>query len=282
MKMEQKLSVSKLRINLFSYLCLFILAVSVILPIWLLFLNSVKSDAEVRTNILGWPKKFRFENFIEAWETANYSSTFKNSLIVTVSTIIIVCVIASLGAYALSRLQLPGTDIIVMYFLSVMSIPSFLYIIPLFSLWRSLKMVDTLFGIILIYSALYLPFSIFLLRSFMLSLPVELEDAARIDGCSTLGVFTKIVLPLSRPALLAVVVIVGMWSWNEFLFATTFLSSPSLKTAPVGFYSFMGRFHRQVPLINAAAMILILPVMITYVFLQKQFIEGMTSGAFKG
>jgi len=264
------------------YVALIILAISVVLPVGLLFLNSVKSNAEVRINILGWPEKFHFENFVEAWKIANYTVAFKNSLIVTGSTILIVCLIAGLAAYALSRLRVPGADAVLVYFLSVMALPAFLYIVPLFFLWKELALLDSLLGIIIIYSALFLPFSIFLLRAFMLSLPTQLEDAARIDGCSEMTVFTRIILPLSKPAFLAVAVIVGMWAWNEFLFAITFLHDPSIKTAPIKYYAFVGRFHSNLSYINATAFLLILPIMTLYIFLQKHMMQGMTSGAFKG
>lgn len=264
------------------YVALIILAISVVLPVGLLFLNSVKSNAEVRINILGWPEKFHFENFVEAWKIANYTVAFKNSLIVTGSTILIVCLIAGLAAYALSRLRVPGADAVLVYFLSVMALPAFLYIVPLFFLWKELALLDSLLGIIIIYSALFLPFSVFLLRAFMLSLPTQLEDAARIDGCSEMAVFTRIILPLSKPAFLAVAVIVGMWAWNEFLFAITFLHDPSIKTAPIKYYAFVGRFHSNLSYINATAFLLILPIMTLYIFLQKHMMQGMTSGAFKG
>jgi raffinose/stachyose/melibiose transport system permease protein len=156
-----------------------------------------------------------------------------------------------------------------------------LYIIPLFVIWRRLNLTDNLLGIIIIYCAIYMPFSIFLLRSYFLGLPTEIEDAARVDGCGELGVFRHVIVPLSWPAFASVAVIVGIWSWNEFLFAITFLHSPETSTVAVRYTAFTGQYSANYAQISAAGVIMMAPAMGLFLLLQRRFIQGLVAGGLK-
>jgi raffinose/stachyose/melibiose transport system permease protein len=153
--------------------------------------------------------------------------------------------------------------------------------VPLFAIWYHLGLVDTLQGIILIYSAIYMPFGIFLLRSYFVGLPPELSDAALVDGCSDFGVFARIVMPLSWPAFGSVGLIIGVWTWNEFIFAVTFLHTDQSETVAVRFNSFVGQYVSNYAYMAAAGVIMILPAVLAFLSLQRRFIAGLTSGALK-
>jgi hypothetical protein len=150
--------------------------------------------------------------------------------------------------------------------------------VPLYFMWARLGLVNSLFGLIIIYSALYSPFATYLLRSFLVSIPMDFEEAARIDGANDIQVLTRIILPLAWPGFLTVMLVVGLGVWNEFLFAVTFLQRPELKPISTSLQSFQGRFQRDWGLTSAASVIMIIPIIILFLSLQRQFIEGLSRG----
>lgn len=263
------------------HLPLLLLLLSAIFPVGLLAMNSLKTDVEIKSAPLAPPTVLHPENYLNAWNAAKYNIAFGNSLLVSAATIVGVCLIAGLAAYGLTRLRLPGTEAISTYYLLAVTIPAQLYLVPLFFVWVRLGLSDSLVGLILIYLAIYQPFSIFLLRAYFLGMPEDIEDAARVDGCSEFQVFSRVVIPLSAPAFLTVAVIVGTWSWNEFLFATTMLHKPELLTVALKYVVFTGMFDVDFAQQSAAGMMVILPVMILFLALQRTFVQGMISGGLK-
>lgn len=251
-------------------------------PLVLLFSNALKSRNEFREDPFGLPSELVFQNIIDAWTKANYGRAFMNSLIVGGVTIAVVCVAAGLAGYALAKLEFKGSGIVLGLLLFIMSVPLGLFLVPLFYVWQRLDLMDTLKGLILIYSAVFLPFNIFFLRSFFVGIPSELLDSARVDGCNEMGILARIVFPISRPAFFTVALLVGLWSWNEFFFANAFLQSQEIKTVATRYILFTGRFSSDWTMISAAGVITIIPVMIAYLFLQRRFIEGITEGSLKG
>ncbi|MBS4210498.1 carbohydrate ABC transporter permease [Bacillus sp. FJAT-50079] len=251
-------------------------------PLILLFSNALKPRNEFQKNPFGLPSRIEFSNLLEAWQKGEYGQAFLNSTIVGVSTIIIICISAGLAAYALSKLNFKGSNAIMGFLLFVLSIPMGLFLVPLFFIWKNLGLMDSLFGLILIYSAIFLPFNIFLLRSFFVAIPNELIDSAKVDGCSELQVIYRIILPLASPAFLTVVLLVGLWTWNEFFFANAFLQSEELKTVATKYLVFTGRFTADWTMLSAAGVITILPITVIFLFLQRQFIEGIAEGSVKG
>ncbi|WP_217587265.1 carbohydrate ABC transporter permease [Lentibacillus saliphilus] len=251
-------------------------------PLVLIFSNSLKSKEEFGENPLGFPKELHFENFAEAWVVGGYGQAFTNSLIVAVSCIVIICISASLAAYALAKVRFRFSNSILGFLLLVMSIPMGLFLVPLFYVYQNLGLMDSLLGIIIIYSAIFLPFNIFLLRSFFVSIPDELLDSARVDGCNEFQILTKVVFPLALPAFLTVMLLVGLWTWNEFFFANAFLQTEELKTVATKYLAFTGRFGNDWRLISAAGVITVMPILLLFVFLQRKFIEGLTEGSVKG
>lgn len=265
-----------------NYVILSLLAIFSLGPLLILGFNSVKRNAEIARNPLGPPLEgVHLQNFTEAWETGEYSTALRNSLVIVTVTVVGVCLVGGAAAYALARLNLPGSDFFTMYFLVGTSLPVQLFLVPLYFLWARLGLVDHILGLAIIYVALFSPFAAFLLRSYMISIPVDYEDAARVDGASDWQIFVKVVAPLTWPGFLTAGLVTGLWAWNEFLFAVTFLHKPEVMTVTISYYNFAGRYGRDWGLTSAAALIMILPVVALFLALQRQFIEGLTEGGLK-
>lgn len=267
--------------NFPNYFILTLLAVFALFPLVILLMNSVKTTAEIARNPFGPPIQARFMNYPDAWEQGNYAQTLSNSALLTVGTISCVLVLAGLAAFALARLNLKGGNLIAFYFLIGTSVPPQLFIVPLFFMWRQLGLVNTHLGLIIIYTALFSPFATYLLRSYMVALPEEFVEAARIDGASNLQVFRWVILPLSYPGFMTAGLVVGLAVWNEFLFAITFLQTPELKPVSTSLYAFQQRFGRDWGLTSAGSVIMVIPVIVLFLFLQRRFIEGLTQGGLK-
>jgi raffinose/stachyose/melibiose transport system permease protein len=264
------------------YVLLILLALFALGPLLVLAFNSLKSDAEIGRNPLGLPLSPVFENFSNAWVQGNFATTMLNSTILTVGTIVGVCVISGTAAYAMSRLDLPGTDAVLLYLFVASAVPFQIFLVPLFFLWSTLQLTNTLFGLIVIYWAVFSPLATLLLRSYLVALPRDFEDAARIDGASELQVLLRVVLPLSWPGFLTIALVSGIATWNEFLFAVTFIQDNNLKPIITSFWAFRSNFATDWGLTSAAGIIVILPIIVLFLFLQRRFISGLTSGGLKG
>ena len=264
------------------YVVLILLALFALGPLLVLAFNSLKSDAEIGRNPLGPPLTPDFENFSNAWVQGNFATTMLNSTILTVGTIVGVCVIAGTAAYAMSRLDLPGTDAVLLYLFVASAIPFQIFLVPLFFLWSILQLTNTLFGLIVIYWAVFSPLATLLLRSYLVALPRDFEDAARIDGASELQVLLRVVLPLSWPGFLTIALVSGIATWNEFLFAVTFIQDNNLKPIITSFWAFRSNFSTDWGLTSAAGIIVILPIIVLFLILQRRFISGLTAGGLKG
>jgi raffinose/stachyose/melibiose transport system permease protein len=265
-----------------NYLILLILLAFALGPLLVLIFNSLKTQAELGQNPLGPPQSLMWENFPKAWDVGDFSTTTRNSGILVAGTVLGVLVLGGMAAYSLSKLDLPGAGLLTLYLLIGTSLPIQLYLVPLFFTWQRLGLVNNLFGLILIYIATNAPFAIFLLRSYMLQLPRDFEDAARVDGASEWQVFARIVVPLSWPGFLTVGLVVALSVWNEFLLATVFLTEQQLFTVVTSYYNFATRFSRDWTMTSAAALMMILPVIVIFLALQRRFIEGLTQGGLKG
>ena len=264
------------------YAILVILALFALGPLVILVFNSLKSKAEIGRNPLSLPLSPVFENFPEAWTQGDFATTMVNSTILTVGTIVGVCIIAGTSAYAMARLNLPGTNAVLLYLFVASAVPFQLFLIPLFFLWSTLNLTNTRFGLILIYWAIFSPLGTLLLRSYLVQLPRDFEDAARIDGANELQVLLRVVLPLSWPGLLTVALVAGLATWNEFFFAITFIQDNNLKPVTTSFLAFQTNFSQDWGLTSAAAIYIILPIVVLFLILQRRFISGLTAGGLKG
>lgn len=265
-----------------NYVILLGLALFSIIPIVFLVLNSFKKTTEIQENPFGLPEVVRVSNYIDAWVQGNFNATMANTLFLTGGTILLVVIIGGLAAFALARFRFTGANALSFYLLVGTSMPALLFMVPLYFMWARLGLVNSLPGLVIIYAALFSPFATYLLRSFLVSIPMDYEEAARIDGANDLQVLTRIILPLSWPGFLTVVLVVGLSVWNEFLFAITFLQRPELKPIATSLLAFQTRYSRDWGLTSAASVIMIIPIVILFLFLQRQFIEGLARGGLKG
>ena len=261
---------------------LMLLAAFQLFPLVVLFVNTLRTDSEIKHLPIGWPEHPSLINYAETWVKGSYAVAFRNSIFIGACVILIVLIGAGLAAYGLARLQLPGRNMLIGYFMMGMSFPAFMFIVPLYYNFSELGLVNTHASVILIYAASYLPFSILLIRTFLVGIPRELEEAGKIDGCNEFGVFLHVTMPLSLPILATVSLIVFVWCWNEFLWANTFLTTDDIRTVSTRFYKFVGEWSRDLAKIYTAGMIALGPIIVLYLCLQKTFIEGLTQGGVKG
>jgi len=272
----------RIQSTFFNHVILSMLAIFALFPLVILLINSFKTTGEIGRNPYGLPLEPRFENYVDAWNQGKFATTLGNTIILTTGTIAGVLLLASPAAFALARLKLRGSDFLGFYFMIGTSLPPFLFIIPLFYMWRQLGLVNSHLGLIIIYCALFSPFATFLLRSYMVALPEEFIEAARIDGASNWQVFRSIILPLSWPGFLTAGLVVGLSVWNEFLFGITFLQKPELKPVSTSLFAFQQQFVRDWGLTNAGSIIMVIPVVVLFLLLQRRFVEGLSQGGLKG
>lgn len=205
-----------------------------------------------------------------------------NSLLVTVFTISLVLIASSLAGYAFANLRFRGINLIFIALLAIMMVPVQSLLIPLYGLMRNLGLLDTYWGLVLVYSTFQLPFCVFMMRNTFSSLPLSLRESALLDGCTELKVFTRIYLPLALPGLATVLVYSFMHTWNEFLVALIFNSKESIQTLQVGLTNFyLSRYRTSWEMITSGSIITMIPVMLVFIFLQRYFVQGLTAGAIK-
>ena len=271
-----------LRRALLVYIPLVVLAMIAVGPLLVLFFNSLKGGQEIMRDPLGLPDTPQLANYAQAWQRGKFMTTMRNSAILTAGSVLGVCAISGLAAYALSRLRVRGASGVVTYLFLATTAPAPLYVIPLFFMWTRLGQINSLSGLIVIYWGILSPFGTLLLRSFMLSLPPELEDAARVDGAGELRVLLQIILPLSWPGFVVVGLITALGSWNEFFFANTFIHSQGLKPVTTSFLAFQHQHSTDWELTSAASVITVLPIVALFLMFQRRFISGMIAGGLKG
>lgn len=265
-----------------AYSVLGVCAFIALFPLALLALNALKSANEIVTNPLALPTSIKWENFSNAWRDANLGQTFVNSAILSATTIVLVLITGSLTAYVLARKKIKTWQVWTTYLLAASTAPIQLFLIPLYFGYARLGLINNVFAVAVIQTAVFSPFAILLLRTYFLAVPRELEEQAIIDGASGWQVFTRVMLPIVRPGLLTVALIVGLNSWNEFLISSTFLQQSDKTTVIVSFFLLSGQYTSDWGEIMAGAFLIVVPVIALFIFLQRKFIEGMTGGSVKG
>ncbi|NLA57697.1 MAG: carbohydrate ABC transporter permease, partial [Firmicutes bacterium] len=234
-----------------TYLVLISLSVTTVFPLFWMVSSSFKTRQEMYSNKWLFPQRIQWSNYIAAWEGVDFLRYFGNSMLVSIVSVGGMTLIGAMAAYALTRYIFPGRDRLLFYFIGGQMIPSAMVLIPLFILLHRLGLRNSRLGISLTYIAGGLPFVIFLLQGFFRSMSPEIEDAARIDGCSEFGLFFRIVLPLARAALSTVIIFQFMWVWNEFILALVLLQRDDVKTLTVGLYSGLGQYVSNYPVLFA-------------------------------
>ncbi|MFT4006468.1 MAG: carbohydrate ABC transporter permease [Lacrimispora sp.] len=259
---------------LFSVTCIFPI-------IWMIY-SSLKTDKEFSLNILSLPARPEFGNYTRAISEGNIGSYFMNSMFNTLTALVVVLVIAFVTGYCISRFRFKGRTFIYYMFLSGMLIPIYALLIPIFVEFKTLGLLNKKFTLILPYIAFALPTAVFLVESSVESVPIEVEEAACIDGSSFLNTMFRIVMPMCRPVLSTVAILTFLSTWNEFPLALVLIRSNALKTMPIGLTNFVGAYTVNYPLMLAALVVSTLPVVIMYLLFYNQIMKGMTAGAVKG
>lgn len=251
-------------------------------PIIVVIFNSFRTNAEVSRSLFGIPTQLNFDNYAYVFLKGDYLGSYARNFLVGTATIILVELLVTLASYGIVKLKAYRSGFFTGYFIASLSIPTFGILIPLFSMFNTVGLINTLPGIILIFTATSIPFNFMFVRSFFIGIPAEIEEAAKIDGASELQTLRLITLPLAAPILTTVALIVFTSTWNNFMIPTIFLSSPNLRLVSLNFFLFKGKFTSDLAYIFVSAVFAILPILVLYLFLQHSFIEGMTKGGIKG
>jgi raffinose/stachyose/melibiose transport system permease protein len=254
----------------------------VLIPIVMVVFGSFKTVNEFFDKPYDLPKAFDFFNYRKAWSEANLQISIRNSVLATVVGVVVSTSLACLASYGLARFRFRGRLAIRMIFVGGLVVPVQLIILPIFILFRQIHVLGTLWALILVYCVFGIPLGVLILTGFFGVLPKDLEDAARIDGASHFQIFWRIMVPLTRPALAAVVILNGVWMWNDFFLGFILISKPKSMTLPVDIMAFRGTYTTEWGLIFASVTISILPVVAAYLLLSRQFIAGLTAGSVKG
>ncbi|MBS4222327.1 carbohydrate ABC transporter permease [Lederbergia citrea] len=263
------------------YVIVSIFAATSLYPILLMLLSSFKSSIEIFKNPLAFPSEFSLDTYKSLLERVPFTDYFFNSVIVSVVSVLLITITCSLAAYYIARFKFYWNNLLFLLFLMGMMIPIKLGIVPLFILMNDLGLINSLWSLIFMYTATGIPLSILILTGFFKTMPVELEEAARIDGASDLRILWNVVLPLMRPALGTVVIINFIQSWNDFFFPLIFITEESKKTIPVGMLSLFGEHSADWGALFAGLTLSSLPMIVLFFIASKQFMDGLTAGAIK-
>ncbi|ABP66313.1 binding-protein-dependent transport systems inner membrane component [Caldicellulosiruptor saccharolyticus DSM 8903] len=251
-------------------------------PFLFMLFTSFKTQSELLSgNTWQIPKQPTVGNFSTVLE-GNFFTYLKNSIIAVSISVVLILIISSMAAFAFSRFKFAFNNVLYSLIIAGMAIPIHVTLIPIYVLTNKIRLYDTVFALIGPYVALSLPMSIFILTEFMREIPIELEEAAKIDGCSMFRLYSDILLPLSTPALITVGIYNGTYLWNEFVFALVLTSSPTKRTLPLGIWDFQAKYGSDIPAIMAFLTLSLLPMLIAYVLGQDKIIKGMMAGAVKG
>ena len=256
-------------------------------PVYIVFVNSFKNRAELYENMLAWPKSFSFEYYEKAMKKMKFLHAFGNSLFVTIISILIIVVLASMTAWMLVRANNLLSKIIFSTFVATMLIPFQTLMMPLMQEmgWirdnLHIQMLDNRLGLVYMYIGFGASMAVFLYHGFVKSIPISLEEAATIDGCTKFGVFWKIVFPMLKPTTMTVIILDVIWIWNDYLLPSLVLSSKANRTIPLSTFFFFGQFTIQWNMAMAGLILTIIPVVIFYLCAQKYIIKGVAAGAVK-
>jgi raffinose/stachyose/melibiose transport system permease protein len=264
-----------------AYIVLALLVVLIVYPMAWAVLNGFKSSLEIFGNPWGLPEQWRWENYVKAWNLGVVRYLL-NSVIVTVASTIAVILFSAMSAYALTRRRIPYANFITVLLLGGMMLAPAVALVPLFRLLQAIHIFDTYWALIVLYTAFRIPFTVFLMRAYMLTLSREMEDAAIVDGANNWQIFWLVIMPLSRPIIVSAALLHALFAWNEFAFALVFINSNDLKTLPVGLLQMQGRVLSDWPVLFAALVIASLPMIALFLIGQRQFIRGLSEGFGKG
>lgn len=264
-----------------AWLFLAALAASALYPLFFLAATALRTTADYKSSPGGLPSELTTQNISEAFSAAHMGTFALNSLFVVVPAVILITVISCLAAYALIHFHFPLRKTALVFVVALMALPPTALLIPIFKVVLDAGLLNQRLGLVLVYSALNLPFSIYLLASFMKSVPTELLNAARIDGAGVLRTLWSVVIPLVRPGILTLLTLNFLFLWNELLFSLVILQSEANRTIMVGIAQYQGHFGKNFGLISASLLLSMIPPLLIFAFFQRDLARGLTAGAVK-
>jgi raffinose/stachyose/melibiose transport system permease protein len=250
-------------------------------PLLLVVIGSFRPNSEILLDPVGLPSSLDVDNYTRAWQTASISTYFLNSVLVTVASVALCLTVSAMAAYALGRWSFRGRALLAAFFISGLMIPAKLGLLPVFYMFESMGLIDSRIGLVLLYAASGVPFSVFVIMAFVRTLPTELEEAAKLDGANEGRLFVSIVLPLIRPALAVVAVFQFAPTWNDFFYPLVLLRSDEKYTIPVGLTRFFGEYAADRGTLFAGLVIALLPLAIVFALATKHVVAGLTAGMLK-
>ena len=253
----------------------------ILYPLFNMIMSSFKSTRDIMRFPFSLPDAFSFDNYLTVWVDKGFGLYFLNSFLYTAVSMAFVVLLGSMAAYGVSRYVFKASTLLYMLFLSGIMLPLKAAVIPLFQIVKGLGIMDNPLSVIMVVIAMGIPSTVFILSGFMKTIPLALEHAAKIDGCSDLRIYSQIVMPICMPAVALVSIYNAVPIWNEFFFPLVFLQNDKFKTLPVGLSSFIGQHSTKWDLLFTGLCIAIIPMLILYLFMSKYFIKGMTAGAVK-
>ncbi|MGG2060021.1 carbohydrate ABC transporter permease [Priestia megaterium] len=262
------------------YVGLIVYFIVIAYPLLWMIISSFKSTDEIFTHSWSMPHNWLIENYVTAWKSG-ISSYFLNSVIVTDASCFLTVLVSALGAYGLSRFEFQGKAFVLIICLGGLMLSPQVSLIPLYSIIQKLGIYNTHLALILPYVAYRIPLTILLIRAYFLSIPKELEEAARLDGCTSLGILFRIFIPMSTPILLTTTILTAYYTWNEFMFAIIFIDDDSLRTIPAGLMQFRDALQTDWGVLLAGLTISAAPIVMLFLFMQKYFIRGIANGSVK-
>jgi len=277
-KKAKKYSVIGLRVVIMAFFLVLVVA-----PVYWITVTAFKKSNEILDllNMSYFPREPIITNFFELFKQYDYGTLLTNSLVVSVVAALVVTVFAMFGGYAMARFDFKGKNAVVLFFLITQMIPGILVLIPVYEAYSKMGLTNTLTGLIIYYIAGNLPFCVITMRSFFERIPVSLEEAAKVDGCSRLQALFKVILPIMLPSIIAVFVFGFIGGWNELIAGTIFISKMDLWTIPVGLKTLIGKYNVEWGLMCAGGVMALIPTAIMFAFMQKYVVDGLTAGAVK-
>lgn len=264
-----------------AYVCLLAVAVLVLVPFAWMVSSSLKRDNEVLTVPIEWiPREFRWSNFTEIWDRIPMLTYLGNSAFLSVAVTVLQVLTGSFAAYGFSKVRFPGRDALFLAYIATIAVPWQAYMVPQYIMMQRAELTDTYWSIILLQA--FGAFGVFLMRQYYMSIPDDLCEAARIDGLSEYGIYVRIMLPLSKPALASLALLTFVNTWNDYMGPFIYLTSNELWTVQLGLRSFVGQYDAEYAMIMTGAVLSVLPILVVFLFGQRYFIRGIATSGLKG
>jgi raffinose/stachyose/melibiose transport system permease protein len=251
-----------------------------LLPFASLFTTALHQSGTY-PNGLEWPSQPQWHNFVAAFHTANMAMIFKSSVLIVLAVVPVSVVIATMAGFGLGHLRIRGGGIVFLLFLLGLTLPFEGVIIPLYYEIRSMGLLNTRWAIILPLTGLFMPFGVFWMRAHFMNMPRELSEAARVDGATTWQLFWRIHVPLARPALSALAILLSVWTWNQFLLAIVLVDDPTKRTMAGALGAFQGQWGADIPLLSAGSLLILTPTLIVFLVFQRHFVAALLQGSLK-